>query len=93
MPSVQLGTIVACMATSTEESRNIAASVSAALQDRRIAQRTVSAETGIPMTTFVRKITGKTPFDVAELAAIAGLLDVSIAALITYAGADEQVSA
>jgi hypothetical protein len=72
---------------------NIARAVNARLRDAGIPQREASERTGIPMTSFVRRITGKHPFDIDELAAIAGLLDVSVAALITYAEHAEAVVA
>ena len=71
----------------------IAQAVNARLQSAGIPQLAVSEQTGIPMTTFVRKITGKSPFDIDELGAIAALLDVSVAALITYAEHAEPVVA
>jgi hypothetical protein len=75
-------------AAAATSQRLIAAAVSARLRESRIPQRTVSAKTGIPMTTLVRRLAGHgKAFDINELARIAALLDVSVAALITYAEA------
>ena len=73
--------------------RNIAKAVNAHLQSAKISQRTVSELTDIPMTSFVRRITGRKAFDLDQLAKIAVLLDVSVAALITYAEHTEAVVA
>lgn len=72
---------------------NIARAVNARLQTAGIAQRKVSEATGIPMTSLVRRLTGRAPFDIDQLARIARLLDVSVAALITYAEHTEAVVA
>lgn len=71
----------------------IALAVNAKLRDAGIAQRAASEQTGIPMTSFVRRITGRKAFNIEELAKLAHLLDVSVAALITYAENTEAVVA
>ena len=80
-------------AAATAARRNIARAVNARLQAAGISQRHVSEQTGIPMTSFVRRITGRKAFDIDELARIAALLDCSVAALITYAEHTEAVVA
>jgi predicted XRE-type DNA-binding protein len=76
-----------------ESRRHIAQAVNAHLQTAGISQRAAAEQTGIPMTSFVRRITGRQAFDVDQLAKIAALLDVSVAALITYAEHTEAVVA
>lgn len=61
------------MATPTDDSRRISASVSRALRDAGLVQRKVSAETGIPMTTLVRMLTGKKAIDTDTLYVFAGM--------------------
>lgn len=63
-------------------SRETAALVQAALD---VAERTplaVSEHTGIPRTTLLRRLTGTSPFTVAELEMIADFLGVSLLSLI-----------
>lgn len=73
--------------------RNIAQAVNSHLREAGIAQRTVAEQIDVPMTSFVRRITGRHPFDIDQLAKIAALLDVSVAALITNAEHTEAVVA
>lgn len=80
-------------AAATAARLNIARAVNARLQAAGISQRHVSEQTGIPMTSFVRRITGRKAFDIEELAKVAALLDCSVAALITYAEHTEAVVA
>lgn len=76
------------MDTSTPESRAVSASVSALLKDRDITHEAAAERTGIPYRTLRRRLAGVGKgFDIDELAAIARLLDVDVAALITYAEA------
>ena len=72
-----------------DDSRRISESVSRALRDAGIPQRTASEQTGIPMTTFVRKVTGKRPFDTNDLTAIANLIGCSLSELMFH-GTDDQ---
>lgn len=87
-----MGTYADDMATPNDDSRRISASVSEALRDAGLAQRFVADETGIPMTTLGRSLTGRRAFDTDELALISRLLDMSITALITYADREPVAS-
>jgi predicted transcriptional regulator len=76
------------MDTSTPEARAVAASVSALLRDRAITHEDAAERTGIPYRTLRRRLSGVGKgFDIDELAKIARLLDIDVAALITYAEA------
>ena len=77
------------MATKTETTERIARAVSAALRDAGISQRTASSRTGIAINTLTRRLTGYSPLNVAELAAIADLLDMTVAELINYTPSGE----
>lgn len=72
------------MATKTETTERIARAVSAALRDAGISQRKASARTGIAINTLTRRLTGYSPLNVAELAALADLLDTTVSDLINY---------
>ena len=81
------------MDTSQDDSGRIAASVAGLLRERGISHEAAAEQTGIPYRTMRRRLADNgAPFDVAELGKIARLLDVSIAALITYADAAEPVA-
>ena len=75
------------MATTTDTSRIIAANVSAALSAAGIAQRDAATQTGIPLTTLSRRLTGNSPFTVVELDLLARILGVTVSALIAQAAA------
>lgn len=81
------------MDTTPDDSGRIAASVAGLLRERGISHEAAAEQTGIPYRTLRRRLAdnGK-PFDMAELGAIARLLDMSIAALITYADSCEPVA-
>lgn len=70
------------MDTPDATARGIAAAVSEALRAAGVSQRTASAETGIPLTTLTRRLTGKSPFLTTELAAIASLVGTTASSLI-----------
>ena len=61
-----------------------------ALRDAGISQRVASTETGIPLTTLVRRLSGRSPLLVTELAALASLAGVTVSELTARA---EQVAA
>lgn len=52
----------------------VASAVSKAIKDAGETPFSVAAATGIPRTTLNRRLTGQSPFNVAELDAIAGYL-------------------
>ena len=61
-----------------------------ALRDAGISQRAASTETGIPLTTLVRRLSGRSPLLVTELAALASLAGVTVSELTARA---EKVAA
>lgn len=75
-------TNVASMQTHTT-SESVAHAVTARLKEAGLPQRTVAAETGIPIVTLSRRLTGKSSFTVHELDLIADLLGTDVATLIT----------
>jgi transcriptional regulator with XRE-family HTH domain len=64
------------------ETQAVAWNVSRLLREARITQRDAAEQTGIHLTTLKRRLTGRTPFRVDELIAIADLLNVSATTLI-----------
>ena len=75
------------MVTTNATSQSIAEVVTAALSEARIAQRDAAARTGIPFTTLRRRLTGYSPFNMAELILIADLLGKPLSDLILMAEA------
>lgn len=62
--------------------QQLAAEVRAAMSSRNISQRDLAARTGVPLVTLNRRLTGQgKPFDIAELVAIAEVLDLSLVEL------------
>lgn len=59
-------------------SESLAAVVRGELAAQRITQRMASEGAGIPLTTLHRKLSGRAPFNVVELAALAEILGVSL---------------
>lgn len=55
-----------------------------------LSQRDMATVTGIPLVTLSRRLTGKSPFNVAELATVASVMDVSVVDLVLKA---ERVAA
>lgn len=58
-------------------SREVAARIAATINSRGVTQRAVADATGIPLTTFNRKLSGRVPFNTTELFLIADALSVS----------------
>ena len=77
------------MDTPTKQAQAIAAAASEALRAAGVSQREASELTGIPLTTLVRRLTGRSPFLVTELAAVAEVAGVSVRDLTP---ADEAVA-
>lgn len=71
------------MDTPDATARGIARAVSVSLRSAGISQRDASAQTGIPLTTLTRRLTGKSPFLTTELAALASLLGTTVSALVS----------
>ncbi|MGV3564209.1 MAG: helix-turn-helix domain-containing protein [Nocardioides sp.] len=73
------------MATPEQVSRRLAAVVSTAIQDAKRSQRSIAEETGIPIATLSRRLTGHSPFTIPEVAAIADAIGVSVIELVLRA--------
>lgn len=74
--------MVSPMTPSGTHSNTTAVRIARLLREARITQQEASAATGIHLTTLKRRLAGKTPFNVNELAAMAALLDLTIAELV-----------
>lgn len=73
------------MDTPEQTSREISRTVSEALRVAGISQRSAAEQTGIPLTTLSRRLTGAAPFLVTELAVLAKVLDTTVSALTASA--------
>lgn len=73
------------MDTPESTSAGIAAAVRAALDRAGITRRDAALRTGIPLTTLQRRLTGRSPFLVTELSALASLTGTTVSALATEA--------
>lgn len=67
---------------STSPTEITGANVRAEMARRKVSQVAVAAHLGLSQTAVSARLAGRVPFDINELHAIAGLLDVPIAALI-----------
>jgi len=76
------------MDTPEQASRAVSHAVRQALREAGISQRAASTETGIPLTTLVRRLSGHSPLNVNELAALASLAGVSVSELAARAERD-----
>jgi len=56
-----------------------------ALRDAGVSQRVASTGAGIPLTTLVRRLSGRSPLSVTELAALASLAGVPVSELVARA--------
>jgi len=61
----------------------VAKAVSEAIKAGGKTQVGISEKTGIPRATLARRLSGLTPFTVAELAAIATVLEIPLTSLVT----------
>ena len=75
---IHLGTYGFHMDTPEQASRAVSHVVRQALRDAGISQRVAATETGIPLTTLVRRLSGRSPLSVTELAALASLAGVTV---------------
>lgn len=82
-----MGTSLSHMDTPDETSVQVASVVAKALGDAGISQREASARTGIPITTLVRRLGGKSSFKVDELEALAGIIGCTITSFFAAAEA------
>lgn len=55
--------------------QRVATAVSEAIAAKELTQVSISEATGIPRTTLIRRLRGQSPFTIAELQAIAAVLD------------------
>lgn len=70
------------MGTPEEVSRSVARAVAESLSAAGIPQRDAADQTGIPLATLSRRLTGKSPMLVTELAALCDLLGVSVPEMV-----------
>lgn len=77
--------------TPTESSTAFARGVGTLLKDQRYSIKAAAEATGIPYVTLRRKLSGMSDFDFREIAALAHLLELSPAQLVTEA--ERQVAA
>lgn len=68
----------------------IAANVVEAMKTREVSQNKLAETTGIPRATLIRRLNAVTSFTVAELTAIAAVLDVELIDLLTLANRDAE---
>lgn len=68
----------------------VASNIRAEMARRRVSQREVAERLGVSQQSLSYRLTGRTPFDVGELAAIADVLGVTAASLL---GEPETASA
>jgi transcriptional regulator with XRE-family HTH domain len=66
-------------------SRAVAAEIRRLLDERGISGRELARRTGIPSRTVAHKLADRTPFDVDDLQSIAGVLEVDVTELLTWA--------
>lgn len=64
---------------------SVAANVRAELARKRISQTEVAARLGVSRQNVAQRLSGRVDFRVGELVAIAGLLDIPVAALLVDA--------
>ena len=69
-------------------SQGIARVVTEMLAEAGVSQLRTSESTGIPRATLIRRLSGVTSFQVAELEAIASLLGTSVSAIVARAEQD-----
>ena len=80
-----LGTTVVYMDTSGLTQQAVAVTVSAAIKSAGRSQRDIASETGIPLVTLSRRLTGHSAFLITEIGAIARALGLTASDLIRSA--------
>lgn len=75
------------MNTDSTSSR-ISGVVSRLLSESGVSQKRASEVTGIPRATLLRRLSGVTPFQTTELAALAALLNVNVSDIVLAAEQD-----
>ena len=81
----RLVTTVIRMETPERFTASLAQVVAAQIKSAGLSQRDMATRTGVPLVTLSRRITGRSPFTVAELATIASVLGVSVVDLVLKA--------
>lgn len=82
----RMGTKVAAMDTSEALARQIAIEVRDAMSAAGISQRDMASRSGIPLVTLSRRLVGgHKPFDLAEVAVVAGVMGLSLTELVLRA--------
>lgn len=71
------------MSTPRTTTERVAAEVRAQMARKRVTQTDLAAALGVSQMTISRRLNGRAPFDVEELAAVALALDVPLATLVT----------
>lgn len=66
-------------------SRAVAAEISRLLEERGMSGNALAKATGIPQTSISGKLRGVSPFDLDDLQAICGALDVDVTDLLSWA--------
>jgi transcriptional regulator with XRE-family HTH domain len=70
----------------TEELSNaVAEQIRRLLEERGVSGRQLATQTGIPQRTVANKLSGKSPFDLDDLAKIAAMLEVDVTDLLSWA--------
>jgi transcriptional regulator with XRE-family HTH domain len=80
------------MESPDEASRRLADAVASAMAAACVSQREVAGRAGIPLTTLNRRLTGRSPFLVTELASIASVLGVSVVDIVKAAYASGRAA-
>lgn len=75
------------MDTPEQASREVSHVVARALREAGIPQRVAAERAGIPLTTLTRRLSGRSPLLVTELAALASLIGVPVSELLARAEA------
>ena len=80
-----MGTTVFHMDTPEQASREVSHAVARALREAGISQRAAAEQAGIPLTTLTRRLSGRSPFLLTELASLAFLIGTTPSALMAQA--------
>lgn len=71
--------------TQEQLSRAVAAEIRRLLDERSMSGRELARRTGIPPRTVAAKLADRSPFDVDDLQVIAGVLEVDVTDLLSWA--------
>ncbi|HEY0216633.1 MAG TPA: helix-turn-helix transcriptional regulator [Cellulomonas sp.] len=66
------------METPERFTASLAEVVAGQIKSAGLSQRDVSSRAGVPLVTLSRRLTGRSPFNIAELVAVASVLGVSV---------------